>query len=147
MEKFKDPSSHYHIPPGTSGPSHEEDHSTSRHPSTASSASLPSNPESSSSATGSKVAFDSKLAEGEGDDYHESRLVAMEMFKAEGYDVEGTLEWPVAWGDCDMFQYVFSKFPLVYDPTSILYHRTVPILLLGRDSIHTPPAVPFERGG
>jgi len=30
----------------------------------------------------------------------------MEMFRAEGYDVEGTLEWPVAWGDCDMFQYV-----------------------------------------
>ena len=30
----------------------------------------------------------------------------MEMFRAEGFDVEGTLEWPVAWGDCDMFQYV-----------------------------------------
>jgi len=26
------------------------------------------------------------------------------MFKADGYDVQGTLEWPVAWGDCDMFQ-------------------------------------------
>jgi hypothetical protein len=31
-------------------------------------------------------------------------LEALDMFRADGYDVEGTLEWPVAWGDCDMFQ-------------------------------------------
>jgi hypothetical protein len=44
----------------------------------------------------------------EDDGFAQSRLEALEMFRADGYDVRGTLEWPVAWGDCDMFQYVFS---------------------------------------
>ncbi|WVR03059.1 hypothetical protein IAU60_000048 [Kwoniella sp. DSM 27419] len=32
MAKFQNPSSHYHIPEGTTGPAHEDDHSTSRDP-------------------------------------------------------------------------------------------------------------------
>jgi hypothetical protein len=36
-------------------------------------------------------------------------MQGIEFFKSEGYDSDlgGILEWPVAWGDCDMFQYVF----------------------------------------
>jgi len=105
LEKFKDPSSHYHIPPGTRGPEHEDDHSSSRHPTTTSSTST-----SKSAAPISSSSFASANSTGKesgGDEYQQSRLAAMEMFRAEGFDVEGTLEWPVAWGDCDMFQYVF----------------------------------------
>lgn len=104
MERFKDPSSHYHIPPGTNGPSHEEDHSTSRTPFSSSSISSTSSTSASSSTTNSgSTQYLHKEGE-EGDGYEESRLEAMKMFKAEGYDTEGILEWPVAWGDCDMFQ-------------------------------------------
>ena len=48
------------------------------------------------------------MKENEDDGFAQSRVEAMEMFRADGYDVQGTLEWPVAWGDCDMFQYVLS---------------------------------------
>lgn len=40
----------------------------------------------------------------EDDGFAQSRMAALEMFTADGYDTQGTLEWPVAWGDCDMFQ-------------------------------------------
>jgi hypothetical protein len=84
LDKFKDPSSHYHIPEGSKGPEHEEDHSSSREPTAGSTRETQ-------------------------DDYESSRIEAMKMFENEGYDThpKGILEWPVAWGDCDMFQYVF----------------------------------------
>ncbi|ORX35066.1 hypothetical protein BD324DRAFT_116254 [Kockovaella imperatae] len=34
-----------------------------------------------------------------------SREAAFTYFKENGYDDIGVLEWPVAWGDCDMFQH------------------------------------------
>jgi len=85
LDKFKDPSSHYHIPAGSKGPEHEEDHSTSRDPASIS-------------------------TQESADEYELSRVEALNMFENEGYDThpKGILEWPVAWGDCDMFQYVFS---------------------------------------
>ena len=103
MDKFKDPSSHYHIPPGSRGPIDEEDHSSSRDPS-----SLSSSSGSSSSASASTSASKLAVSKNEDDGFAQSRLEAMDMFRADGYDVQGTLGWPVAWGDCDMFQYVLS---------------------------------------
>ncbi|WWC57616.1 uncharacterized protein I303_100148 [Kwoniella dejecticola CBS 10117] len=41
--KFQDPTSHYHIPPGTNGPEHEEDHSTNYDPRQLSRSSPPRN--------------------------------------------------------------------------------------------------------
>jgi hypothetical protein len=109
LDKFKDPSSHYHIPPGSRGPINEEDHTSSRDPS-----SLSSSPTSSSSTTNTSFSSSSSTStsaskvgsvkENEDDGFAQSRVEAMKMFRADGYDVEGTLEWPVAWGDCDMFQ-------------------------------------------
>jgi hypothetical protein len=34
----------------------------------------------------------------------EAREAGRRFFRDEGFDVRGMLEWPVAWGDCDMFQ-------------------------------------------
>jgi hypothetical protein len=107
LDKFKDPSSHYHIPPGSRGPIDEEDHSSSGDPSSPSSASSTTTTSSSSSSSFSTSTPASKFGsvkEMSDDGFAQSRVEAMKMFRADGYDVEGTLEWPVAWGDCDMFQ-------------------------------------------
>jgi len=120
LEKFKDPSSHYHIPPGTRGPEHEDDHSSSRHPTTTSSTSTSDSAATFSSSSSSLASPSSTAKESGGDEYQQSRLAAMEMFRAEGYDVEGTLEWPVAWGDCDMFQYVFILSFFYFLSSSVL---------------------------
>lgn len=95
LNKFKDPSSHYHIPPGSKGPEHEDDHTSSRHPSSSSTSS------SSSTLASSSISISSSTTT---DEFTQSRIKAMEMFSNDRYDVNGTLEWPVAWGDCDMFQ-------------------------------------------
>jgi hypothetical protein len=34
----------------------------------------------------------------------EARIEGRRWFKERGFDEKGRLEWPVAWGDCDMFQ-------------------------------------------
>ena len=36
----------------------------------------------------------------------QAREAGMKYFRENGYDSIGILEWPVAWGDCDMFQWV-----------------------------------------
>jgi len=105
LNKFKDPSSHYHIPPGSRGPIDEEDHSSSREPSTlSSSASSTSTSASSSTSTSTSASEVGSVKDSLDDGFGQSRVEALEMIRADGYDVEGTLEWPVAWGDCDMFQ-------------------------------------------
>jgi anti-sigma28 factor (negative regulator of flagellin synthesis) len=103
LDKFKDPSSHYHIPPGSRGPIDEEDHTSSREPSSLSSSSSTTTT-SSSSSTSTPASQVGSLRESQDHGFEQSRVEALKMFRADGYDVEGTLEWPVAWGDCDMFQ-------------------------------------------
>ncbi|KAK1921387.1 HotDog domain-containing protein [Papiliotrema laurentii] len=84
LAKFHDPQSPYYIPPGTKGPVDEHDHSGSRAPGPA-----------------------ERAVEryGISDDYERSRREASKWFAENGYDARGQLEWPVAWGDCDMFQH------------------------------------------
>ena len=104
MNKFKDPSSHYHIPPGSRGPINEEDHSSSREPSSLSSSASSTSTSASSTSSSSTSTSASEVGSVKDDGFEQSRVEALEIFRADGYDVEGTLEWPVAWGDCDMFQ-------------------------------------------
>ena len=40
-----------------------------------------------------------------------SREAGHKYFQENGYDDIGILEWPVAWGDCDMFQWVCIALP------------------------------------
>lgn len=84
LAKFHDPQSPYYIPPGSKGPIDENDHSTSKPP------------------------MDPKevATYGSGKQYDQSRADARKWFSSQGFDPRGTLEWPVAWGDCDMFQHV-----------------------------------------
>ena len=101
LSKFRDPKSPYYIAPGTHGPAHPDDHSTSHHhhhhhhyntfhgPAT-------------TGGEGKANLGDQKFGEGTG--YAASKGRAFEHFESAGYDTKGTLEWPVAWGDCDMFQ-------------------------------------------
>ncbi|WWD22708.1 hypothetical protein CI109_107201 [Kwoniella shandongensis] len=101
--KFQDPTSHYHIPPGTNGPEHEEDHSTSRPPIT-----LTTQAQAQAQA-GSAIQLQSRetpddrpwLNEGSG-----KKELALRYFREQGYDTAGVLTWPVAWGNCDTFQHV-----------------------------------------
>ncbi|OCF34864.1 hypothetical protein I317_07296 [Kwoniella heveanensis CBS 569] len=159
--KFQDPTSHYHIPPGTNGPEHEDDHTSSRDPSHVESEfSEPAiDPSLFSARTAHKLGLASSsspaalvgasaggtrawtprekpssarlgvpdtrpsiqwsepspdptsgrstpldrpwLEEGSG-----RKQRAVQYFKENGYDTAGVLTWPVAWGDCDMFQHV-----------------------------------------
>ncbi|WVQ94184.1 hypothetical protein IAU59_001262 [Kwoniella sp. CBS 9459] len=157
--KFQDPTSHYHIPPGTNGPEHEEDHALSRDPSQIESefsepaidpslfsprtaqklglapSASPSAPspsavrkawaphqrpssarlgvpetrpsiqwsEPSSDPVGGRSTPQDRpwLEEGSG-----RKERALGHFRENGYDTAGVLTWPVAWGDCDMFQHV-----------------------------------------
>lgn len=106
MAQFKDPNSPFHIPPGEVGPSDENDHSTSRplphHPvsadlSVSGGPSGPSTPSAGATAGSSVSGLDDATLE-------RGREGAKAYFAQEGYDLRGSLEWPVAWGDCDMFQ-------------------------------------------
>ncbi|WVQ82920.1 hypothetical protein IAT38_005056 [Cryptococcus sp. DSM 104549] len=93
--KFQDPSSHYHIPAGTDGPEHEDDHSSSR---------VPTPPSTSSPAgTGARAQPNDRpwLK-----DEAARRAKALEFFREQGHDTVGVLTWPVAWGDQDSFQHV-----------------------------------------
>nr|XP_019014047.1 uncharacterized protein I206_00124 [Kwoniella pini CBS 10737]OCF52828.1 hypothetical protein I206_00124 [Kwoniella pini CBS 10737] len=121
--KFQDPTSHYHIPPGTNGPEHEEDHSTNYDPrllsrfkggrgnNKPSSARLGvpetrpsiqwSSPSSSSSGSRSMPNDRPWLGKRSG-----NKKKALEYFEEQGYDTIGILTWPVAWGDCDTYRHV-----------------------------------------
>jgi len=83
LSRFRDPQSPYYIPPGARGPEHENDHSTSRSPP-------------------AKERFVEKFGNVEA--YERARIAASVEFAELGLDERGRLEWPVAWGDCDMFQ-------------------------------------------
>lgn len=102
-DKFKDPNTHYHIPDGTSGPAHEDDHSTSRSLPSVSST-LTSTSTSNNTRAKSKTESKSDRPWLESERGVEQR--ALEYFREEGYDIRGVLQWPVAWGDCDMFHHV-----------------------------------------
>ncbi len=39
-----------------------------------------------------------------------TRAAIDEWFDSNGFDPEGRIEWPVAWGESDMFQYVALRF-------------------------------------
>jgi hypothetical protein len=41
------------------------------------------------------------------------RQGARQYFEENGYDAKGILEWGVAWGDCDMFQYALLAHAIV----------------------------------
>ena len=85
LSKFRDPQSPYYIPPGARGPAHEDDHSGSHHPS-------------------ARERPVEKFGQDEG--YKTARADADKCWKesGEGWDERGRLEWPVAWGDRDVFQ-------------------------------------------
>ena len=116
LDKFKDPNSHYHIAPGTNGPAHEGDHSASRSPLS------PVIPASNTTAADQGVRSTIPVQSGEngaatflanGDTAkaskrEQAREAGMKYFRENGFDSVGILEWPVAWGDCDMFQWVIS---------------------------------------
>ncbi|WVF66574.1 hypothetical protein IAT40_001314 [Kwoniella sp. CBS 6097] len=161
--KFQDPTSHYHIPPGTNGPEHEEDHTSSRDPSqveaefaepaidpslfsarTAQKLGLAPSSSPSASTTNTSGSTSRKVwtprqkpssarlgvpltrpsiqwSEPSSDPVggrstpHDRPWLeeasgrkekALEYFRENGYDTAGVLTWPVAWGDCDMFQHV-----------------------------------------
>jgi hypothetical protein len=140
VAKFQDPNSHYYLPPGTDGPSHPDDHSTSRGIPTSTtptptqatetsemlealdalgtpralrlglkskSSTLPASSKSGSGsprglwgkeppAIGAFKPHTARLSE--------ARTEGRRWFMERGFDEKGRLEWPVAWGDCDMFQ-------------------------------------------
>jgi len=57
-----------------------------------------------------------------------ARKSAMEWFEKEGYDLKGMLEWPVAWGDCDMFQHVNNvQFVKWIESARIRYCESLPL--------------------
>ncbi|ODO00325.1 hypothetical protein I350_06958 [Cryptococcus amylolentus CBS 6273] len=108
--KFQDPTSHYHIPPGTNGPEHEEDHASSRTPDLptllAKAASIvqstSSTAESQAVHGDREIANDRPWQNAEGG----AQQKALDYFRQEGHDTVGVLTWPVAWGDQDSFQHV-----------------------------------------
>ncbi|TYJ57452.1 hypothetical protein B9479_001769 [Cryptococcus floricola] len=108
--KFQDPTSHYHIPPGTNGPEHEEDHASSRTPDLptllAKAASIVQS--TSSTAQSQAVHGDREIANDRPWQNAESgaQQKALDYFRQEGHDTVGVLTWPVAWGDQDSFQHV-----------------------------------------
>ncbi|WRT63236.1 uncharacterized protein IL334_000139 [Kwoniella shivajii] len=124
LAKFQDPNSHYHIPPGSKGPEHEEDHSTSQDPRLFSrfkagrerqrlnkpSSSRLGVPETRPSiqwsepspSGGRNVPHDRPWL----DDSSDSKTKALNYFREQGYDTAGILTWPVAWGDCDTYRHV-----------------------------------------
>ncbi|RXK37349.1 hypothetical protein M231_05336 [Tremella mesenterica] len=119
LEKFKDPTSHFHIPPGRTGPATEDDHSTSSLPPGLVSH-LPQNhsPYLSPSPEESVSSIQAKKPSRSDAVHHATRSGVYDMEKSEsdartyflkngfGGGEEGRLKWPVAWGDCDMFQHV-----------------------------------------
>ncbi|WVQ64332.1 uncharacterized protein L199_002494 [Kwoniella botswanensis] len=121
--KFQDPTSHYHIPPGTNGPEHEEDHSSSRDPRLISrfkagrdrAQSKPSSARLGVPETRPSIQWSSPSPDGGRSTPHdrpwledgsESKKKALEYFREQGYDTAGVLTWPVAWGDCDTYRHV-----------------------------------------
>lgn len=116
MDKFKDPQSHYHIPPGTNGPQDEDDHTSSRAPLDPSSRSGDAQSELSTGEIPATSSLPPSTVSGA--QFSSARDDGRTYFKQEGYDLRGILEWPVAWGDCDMFQSV-PIFFYSYDRGSI----------------------------
>ncbi|WWC90169.1 uncharacterized protein L201_005102 [Kwoniella dendrophila CBS 6074] len=132
LAKFQDPTTHYHIPPGTNGPEHEEDHSTSIDPRSILRSALnkskqdgendislkhkrPSSSRIGSSETRPSIQWSSPSPEGGRNTPHDrpwleddsqSKQKALQYFKENGYDTAGVLTWPVAWGDCDTYRHV-----------------------------------------
>lgn len=90
MAQFQNPSSPFHIAPGSSGPASPDDRTSSQ--------ALPS-----SSSTSSSPSGPSRTEEGE-QLYAVGKQAGMDFFRKDGWDTRGILEWPFAWGDCDMFQ-------------------------------------------
>ncbi|ODN89696.1 hypothetical protein L198_06387 [Cryptococcus wingfieldii CBS 7118] len=108
--KFQDPTSHYHIPPGTNGPEHEEDHASSRTPDLPTLLAKAASIVQSTSSTAEiqavhgdrEIANDRPWQNAEGG----AQQKALDYFRQEGHDTVGVLTWPVAWGDQDSFQHV-----------------------------------------
>lgn len=74
----------------------EDDHSTSRPPGGA----------------GQTSSLPPSIPSVSEDKFATAREEGKAYFEQEGYDDKGILEWPVAWGDCDMFQSVPSPCPI-----------------------------------
>ncbi|TXT14063.1 uncharacterized protein COLE_00256 [Cutaneotrichosporon oleaginosum] len=97
LAKFKNPGSPYYLAPGEVGPASPEDHSVSR------------------PLAGQDVAWvpppfrtrdrAPKLPHMDGG-YDRVRATVHEWFDSNGFDAEGRVEWPVAWGDSDMYRHI-----------------------------------------
>nr|ODN86988.1 hypothetical protein L203_03762 [Cryptococcus depauperatus CBS 7841] len=103
--KFQDPTSHYHLPPGTGGPGHEQDHASNRMPEI--SKTVASNSTTThllSASTGPTELSNTSAMSGSFEGRSEEE--ALKYFEQHGHDTVGLLKWPVAWGDQDTFQHV-----------------------------------------
>jgi hypothetical protein len=98
MAKFKNPASPYYLAPGEVGPASPEDHTVSRP--------LPGQEAAAGDwvpppfTTHDRAPKLPHMDRG----YDRVRATAHEWFDSNGFDSEGRVEWPVAWGDSDMYR-------------------------------------------
>ncbi|KAL7419699.1 hypothetical protein Q5752_005615 [Cryptotrichosporon argae] len=121
MAKFRDPASPYHIPAGSAGPRGPDDHASSGLPAGLA-WSEPSDLGEAGEAAGAGADGSGGAGAGTvgmGSDgggalgqvhgnpaFDAARDEARRFFSHEGYDTRALLEWPIAWGECDMFRHV-----------------------------------------
>ncbi|GMK53541.1 hypothetical protein CspeluHIS016_0101270 [Cutaneotrichosporon spelunceum] len=97
MAKFKNPASPYYLAPGEVGPASPDDHTVSRP--------LPGDSvewDAPAFATSDRAPKLPHMDRG----YDRERATAHEWFDSNGFDTEGRVEWPVAWGDSDMYRHI-----------------------------------------
>lgn len=100
MNKFQDPTSPYYMAPGEVGPASPDDHTVSRP--------LPGQHAPGWSAPPFSTTADRTPAPPHmSRDYDRNRATAHEWFDSNGFDPEGRIEWPCAWGEIDMYRYVW----------------------------------------
>ncbi len=92
QDAFKDPSSPFHLPPGTPGPS-DAPH-------------IPDPSSSSSSTPGPPSSHQSAYLYASQNGYSIPKADGQAKGKGKGDDSPGVIEWPVAWGEMDMFRHI-----------------------------------------
>lgn len=99
MSNFKDPSSPFYIAPGEVGPASPDDHTVSRP--------LPGQEDAAKDwkAPRFSTGVDRTPAPPHmSQEYDRARATGHEWFDSNGFDPEGRLEWPCAWGESDMYK-------------------------------------------
>ncbi|BEJ06485.1 hypothetical protein CcaverHIS641_0310070 [Cutaneotrichosporon cavernicola] len=97
LAKFKNPSSPYYMAPGEVGPASPDDHTVSRP--------LPEEDVDWVAPPFTRHDRAPKLPHMDRG-YDRQRATVHEWFDSNGFDSEGRVEWPVAWGDSDMYRHI-----------------------------------------